>query len=79
METAIFSPQILGYLEALPESSMTMEALNLALNDGKSIKVLIYDKFWYHLAIPKDLERYHDYIKEIRKIQFILGVKGGKK
>lgn len=56
-----------------------MEALNLALNDGKSIKVLIYDKFWYHLAIPKDLERYHDYIKEIRKIQFILGVKGGKK
>ena len=75
LETAIFSPEIFNYLKMLPENSMTMEALNLALNDGRYVKVLVYDRFWYHLATPKDMEKYYDHIKEIREIQNALGVR----
>jgi len=75
METAIFSPEIFNYLEILPENSMTMEALNLALNDGKYVYVKVYNNFWYHLAEPADIGEYQRCLQEIRRIQSILEVK----
>ncbi len=77
METAIFSHEIFDYLKMLPQKSLTMESLNLALKDGKFVKVLVNEGFWYHLATPQDIAKYNDHINEIKRIQNSLGVKLG--
>lgn len=74
LETAIFSPDIFRYLKMLPQESMTMEALNLALRENKVIKVFVYDGFWYHLATSGDIKKYNRHIQKIRQIQSTLGV-----